>query len=381
MRLDGPTFLYPSSLIHFRSYSRPVKPLSLRTTVSSAQPLDSSPTRPRSETRCRQSVKRKVALIVAYEGSKYHGFQRNADVETISDVLEGALHSAHLISDDNLGFLEKIKWQVAARTDRGVSAAGNLVSAKLLFDRDELANGTAFIRAQTRINTFLPSHIRLLGINQITGSFNARACCEARWYEYLLPLSVLGGSASTLRNFNDIVSRFEGSHLFHNYTVGIDHCVPPRVQAQRFILECGCDLSPISWIDESGECELRMARVRIRGQSFMLHQIRKMISLAIMVIQKRVPSDAVERSFSPRTLINIAPAPPIGLFLDCCHFGWYNERQKKVLSQLLDMNDFSSARYEFKKSHIVPSIARRYLQDTSLQDFMKTIDRYPIRFD
>lgn len=421
--------------------------LSLSTLVTSKDP--SSPTRPRSETRCRQTAKRKVALIVAYEGSTYHGFQRNAGVQTVSDALEHALHSAATISDENVGHLEKIKWQVAARTDRGVSAAGNLVSAKLLFDKSELEIGQAFVMAKARINRFLPSYVRVLSISQITGSFNARSCCESRWYEYLIPLSVfqhgtfnqgtlntnayvpndisnnksssdVSSNSSSIKNTNngvngdrintseqdsiilkkldDILRQYEGSHLFHNFTVGIDHTLPPRVQARRFITECRCDTVPVtvnSYKNINGESTeisdvslnghglngIPMARIRIKGQSFMLHQIRKMVSLAIMVMQGRVLVDAIERSLSPRTLINIAPVPAVGLFLDCCLFGWYNEKQKSFLPQPIDMSDIDPLREDFKQSHVIPSIAKRFQEENVLQDYFNTIEAHPVQFE
>lgn len=400
-------------------------PFSSRATIAAtASQQSSSPTRPRSETRCRAKVKRKVALTVAYEGSPYHGFQRNAGVRTVSDELEDALHAADTISDSNFGFLEKIKWQVAARTDRGVSAAGNLVSAKLLFDRAELDAGQALAKTKSRINHFLPRHIRVLSVSHITGGFNARACCEARWYEYLLPLSALvnpalyqtpptvdsddsdraasapsssisssdsndsdeAGVEDIIKKFDQILKNFEGSHLFHNFTVGIDHSLPPRVQSRRFIMECRCDPAPMSVKLEGGENEgegegeAQMLRIRVRGQSFMLHQIRKMVSLAVMIMQGRVPNDAIQQAFNPKVLVNVAPAPAAGLYLDCCRFGWYNEKQKSFLAQPLSMVDVDALREEFIESHILPSIARRYSQEDHLRDFFNTIDTYPVEF-
>lgn len=342
----------------------------------------SSETRPRSETRCRETVKRKVALVVAYEGSGYHGFQRNEGVSTLSDVLEQGLHAANAISDDNVGSLEKIKWQVAARTDRGVSAAGNLISAKLQFNRDELADGSAYDLTSARTNANLPSHVRLIAIKYITGSFSARACCEARWYEYLMPLSVLGGDPAILHSLNSIMRQYEGSNLFHNFTIGLDHCSPPRGQARRFITQATCDLEPISLpIVADSNHDTQWVRIQVKGQSFMLHQIRKMVSLAILTVLKRVPEDAVSRALQPLTLINVPPAPALGLFLDCCRFGWYNERQKKALPEPLNMNEFESARHDFKLAEILPSIARRFSEEDALEIYFNTVDMHPVQFD
>ena len=74
--------------------------------------------------------KRKVALFFGYVGAGYSGFQRNPGVEAVEDVLEGALHAAGGVSAHNLGDLSKLSWSRAARTDKGVSAVGQVVALK-----------------------------------------------------------------------------------------------------------------------------------------------------------------------------------------------------------------------------------------------------------
>lgn len=350
-----------------------------KSTLNNSPPI-SFTNRPRSETRCRATVKRKLGLLVAYEGSQYHGLQRNRDVLTVSDTLESALHAAGAISDDNLGALEKIQWQVAARTDRGVSAAGNLVSAKLLLDRVQLATDPANVLTTTtqRINDHLPCHVRLLGLRNVTGSFSARASCDERWYEYLLPIHALGSSgAQLLPDFAEKVRQYEGTHYFHNFTVGPDHVIPPRDQARRLISCATVDALPITLPGAQGQ----WARVRVRGQSFILHQIRKMIALALLSLRGDTTSDAVTRALRPDVLINIPPAPALGLFLDCVHFGWYNERHRDRLPQPLSLAPFESARELFKMEQILPVIAKRFNEEEDLQVFFKTAADHPIQFD
>lgn len=65
----------------------------------------------------------------------------------------------------------------AARTDRGVSAVGQVVSLKLILQPDIVE----------RINSHLPDQIRILGYRRVTVSFDARRYCDKRRYEYILP--------------------------------------------------------------------------------------------------------------------------------------------------------------------------------------------------
>lgn len=335
-----------------------------------------SQSRPRSATRNRDFTKKKVALIVGYDGSGYHGLQRNKGVLTVSDIFEKALHEAGAISDDNCGYLEKIQWQVAARTDKGVCAAGNVVSVKLQFNREEYQSGEAFRLTTERVNKLLPDRVQLFGIRTITGSFSARSNCGERWYEYLLPLKALPSGAS-LEEFDQLLQTFEGTHAFHNYTAGIDHNIPPRKQALRYITKCSCETTPI----RLSTSEEEWIRIRICGQSFMLHQIRKMVSIAILTCHGRIPEDSIGRSFSRSLLINVAPAPPCSLFLDSCLFNGYNQRHVENLGAPFMVSDFDDQREAFKFEHILPSIARRSVEEDSLQAYFNTVEVHPPRFD
>ena len=69
----------------------------------------------------------------------------------------------------------------AARTDKGVSAVGQVVSLKMLVgftDYDVISN----------INKHLPDQIRVLGYTKTTAGFDARKHCDKRRYEYVLPV-------------------------------------------------------------------------------------------------------------------------------------------------------------------------------------------------
>lgn len=77
---------------------------------------------------------------------------------------------------------------------------------------------------------------------------------------------------------------------------------------------CRCDLDPV-WRDDSGT-RRGFIRIIVQGQSFMLHQIRKMIALSVLVYRGILPANSVKESFDRAVLINLAPVPASGLFLD-----------------------------------------------------------------
>lgn len=110
-------------------------------------------------------TKRRIALCLSYNGAllfvdhiiliafrcAYHGFfytqslgagylgmQKNPAVKTIEGDLEKALFQTGRISATNYGNLAKVAWQRCARTDKGVSAQGQIVSLKALLKSDDV---------------------------------------------------------------------------------------------------------------------------------------------------------------------------------------------------------------------------------------------------
>ena len=61
-------------------------------------------------------------------------------------------------------------------------------------------------------------------------------------------------------------------------------------------------------------------QIRIVGQSFMLHQIRKMVQLATAILRGTAPPECIPLALSPTRDIPIPMAPDVGLFLDSCIF-------------------------------------------------------------
>lgn len=221
--------------------------------------------------------KRTVALFLSYIGEGYHGMQSNPGVRTIEDELEKALFQAGGISERDRGSFAAVRWNRAARTDKGVSAACQVVSLRLLVsdrpDTDRLL--------VDRINEHLPDDIRVHRIVRATGSFCARMNCDRRTYEYLLPLSVLvdapvagpGHIAESIGRLNDVLASYVGTHAFHNFA---ERMSPSDKARFRYIISCKSE-GPFQ------SCGADFVKVTIVGQSFVLHQIRNMVGLALMV--------------------------------------------------------------------------------------------------
>lgn len=112
----------------------------------------------------------RVALMVEYDGSQYHGWQSQAGLYTIQQRLEAAL--SRVASDD-------IQVVCAGRTDTGVHATGQIVH----FESDKERTIRAWIHGA---NSFLPKDICVKWGCDMPESFHARYSALSRRYQYVI---------------------------------------------------------------------------------------------------------------------------------------------------------------------------------------------------
>lgn len=89
--------------------------------------------------------------------------------------------------------------------------------------------------------------------------------------------------------------------------------------AKRFIMSFVCSepfLSPQ---------QVEFVTVKVKGQSFMLHQIRKMVGLTIAIVRGHTDVSTLDRALTEERL-DLPMAPGLGLVLDTVHYERYNER-------------------------------------------------------
>nr|XP_045012591.1 tRNA pseudouridine synthase A isoform X2 [Jaculus jaculus] len=295
----------------------------------------------------RKLPKRKIVLLMAYSGKGYHGMQ------------------AGCIPENHGTDMRKMSFQRCARTDKGVSAAGQVVSLKVWLIDDIL----------NKINSHLPSHIRILGLKRVTGGFNSKNKCDARTYCYMLPTFAFAHkdkdvqderyrlSTDTLQQVNRLLSCYKGTHNFHNFT---SQKGPREPSARRYILEMYCE--------EPFEREgLEFAVIKVKGQSFMMHQIRKMVGLVVAIVKGYAPESVLERSWGEEK-VDIPKAPGLGLVLERVHFEKYNQRfGNDGLHEPLDWAQEEGKVAAFKEQHIYPTIVSTERDERSMAQWLSTL--------
>ena len=113
--------------------------------------------------------RRFYAIRLAYDGGRFRGFQRQRGLPTVQEAVEGGLAVIGV----------RASLAVAARTDAGVHALGQVVSFSARADLDPDA-----LRA--RLNATLPDGIVALSARRVPGAFHARSSAVSRTYVYLV---------------------------------------------------------------------------------------------------------------------------------------------------------------------------------------------------
>ncbi|CAI9763856.1 unnamed protein product [Fraxinus pennsylvanica] len=415
--------------------------------------------------------RRKIAIFFAYCGVGYQGMQKNPGAKTIEGDLEEALYHSGAVPEQQRGLPKRFDFARSARTDKGVSAVGQVVSGRFYVDPP------GFIE---RLNSNLSPQIRVFGFKRVTGAFNAKKFCDKRRYVYLLPVfaldpschrdreSVLSsvGSENELvkclecsergrkvfgvmgkqnfhsksdfeavsvgssissntsalleleieekignrtsedgkgnvddaddnklttetvkelddgatqsdkieedkldggnvngnakpekrsefsfvkqerERFNRILKLYEGTHNFHNFTTRTKAEDP---SAKRYIISFNANTT----VNVEG---IEFVKCEVIGQSFMLHQIRKMIGLAVAIMRNISPESLIETAFEQNVNINVPMAPEVGLYLDECFFSSYNQKWKDSHEEL-SMKAYAEEAEDFKMKYIYAHIA------------------------
>ncbi len=112
----------------------------------------------------------------------------------------------------------------------------------------------------------------------------------------------------------------------------------------------------------------------------MLHQIRKMVGLAIMMVRTKTPVSLITKTFEkPRLFIPKAPA--LGLLLERTVYEAYNKRLDKIQKPeeraCIDFTPFESQMNAFKEEWIYSKIIKEELDLGSFEGWLRSVDERP----
>ena len=115
-------------------------------------------------------MNRNLKLTLAYDGTRFVGWQKQASGDSIQGVIENALSQLEGAAVTAHG---------AGRTDAGVHAEGQVASAHVTFTHD-----TATVTRA--LNARLPADVRVMRVEEVAADFHARFSARGKSYRYQL---------------------------------------------------------------------------------------------------------------------------------------------------------------------------------------------------
>lgn len=317
---------------------------------------------------------KKVAMLIAYKGIKYHGYAMNHgdySLRTVEGQIFDALIESNVITEYYKHNPRLIWYNKASRTDKGVSTCGQVISLRIPFPESLVK----------LINQHLPDDIRVLGAKKVTKRFNAWQLANSRSYSYtlptyaLVPYRELAGienyehiriSDNSLRKLNSVLYRYLGTHTFHNFTTNKAMEDP---SSNRFIISC-YHCHPFMYKN------LQFITIKITGQSFMQHQIRKMVGLAIGLTNEIFDEVNYISSFTEKNY-SVPTAPGLGLVLEKVNFDKYDQRQHKKLDPGgVNFTDKLSERNAYLHNEILPFICDQEVKYRLMAHWLEELSQH-----
>lgn len=234
-------------------------------------------------TNIRQPSMEHYQVILAYDGSHFKGFQRQAKVRSVQSVVENALR--------------KINWQgksilAAGRTDTGVHATGQVIAFEL-----DWKHGLQDLL--TALNSHLPSDVVARDVKQVCPSFHPRY--DASWRKYLYriycqpvrnpllePYAWHVWPAVDINILQEAACPLIGTHDFGAFGTS------PQTGGNTVRLVLQAD-----WKEEASYLVFEIA-----AQAFLYHMVRRVVFMQVMIAEGKLPMEELHQALKTGSDIN-----------------------------------------------------------------------------
>ena len=239
---------------------------------------------------------REIVLIVEYDGTRYYGFQLQANQTTVQGEIEEALRRL-------TG--ERHRVMAASRTDTGVHAKGQVVS----FRTESALSLQTFVKG---LNYYLADDIAVKEAFRASDSFNVRRDAISREYNYYILNSLtrsplrqgfchLVSGELNIKAMDEASQVLIGKHDFASFAPESEKAVRDTV---REVYQAGA------------RREGDLVIFNVVANSFLRHQVRNTVGALIQVGQGKMTIDKLEGVLEARTPGLAGPrAPACGLCL------------------------------------------------------------------
>ena len=243
---------------------------------------------------------RHLALVLAYQGGNWAGWQRQNDRPSLQAAVE-------LVLGRLCG--HELRVHASGRTDAGVHAFGQVVSFTTS-SRLPLAQMLSALRSM------LVNSIYAVSLGPVSPGFHARYSALAKTYDYYLATGMptiafvepfLWGMSYKLdpKPVGQALMLFSGKQNLRALSTGQAN----NENTMRQIHEARLDAKPGLW------------RIRITAQGFLRHVVRNLVGILVQIARHELkPGQLAEMLRAGEKLYPAPKAPPNGLYLNKVYY-------------------------------------------------------------
>lgn len=231
-------------------------------------------------------------IRIAYDGSKFYGFQRLNNKESVQKVIEDALSTINK---------KEVVVKGAGRTDRGVHALDQCVSFRL----DVSLSNEGLRKA---LNSLVEPYIYVKEVIEVDKDFHARFNVNKKQYLYKINLGEFNPLISDyvyqskykldIEKMKKVSKLYIGVHDFTNFVSG------ERDNSECIIYNISFDIKD------------KILEIRFEGKSFYRYMVRNLVGMMIEVGRGKNDITKVKEMLDNNTTIFGFTAPACGLYLE-----------------------------------------------------------------
>jgi tRNA pseudouridine38-40 synthase len=269
------------------------------------------------------SAVRNLRLVLAYDGTDFHGWQRQPERPTVQGAVEDAV--ARILG-------EKVTVYGSGRTDAGVHALHQVANFKTQC-RIPCAN------LQKALNDILPPTVRVKQVDEVGENFHARYDVKSKTYRYRILQSPLCSPflwrfvwhyphALDVAKMAEAAALLVGEHDFAAFasadgaaaaTPGSDDQGEAQQSSEESREARESHRSTVRRVSSSSlvwRPKRQSLVYDVSGRGFLHHMVRNIVGTLVEVGQGKLGAADVERILASRDRRQAGPtAPPQGLFL------------------------------------------------------------------
>ncbi|KPU63030.1 pseudouridine synthase [Thermococcus sp. EP1] len=220
----------------------------------------------------------RIALKIAYDGTKFYGFQRQPGLRTVEGEVIRVLKKLGIIED-----IREANFKGASRTDRGVSAFGNVIA----FDTNRLD------LTEPRILNHYLNDVWVLGNASVPEDFHPRFWAMSKVYRYYL-----FNEGIDLIKLKSCAELFIGEHDFSNFARLEEFKNPVRIVRRIDVVPRG-----------------KIIMIEIEGESFLWEMVRRIVTALKLCGMGILSEEEISFMLKEKVDKKLPPASPENLVL------------------------------------------------------------------